>query len=598
MPLAASTKRKAASKAGQATPPRPYVVRDYVAIAVEYAKSMTLPENKDRFGRWMKLAAARFLNDLKRAQGSDPPFLFSDFDARNPCDFIEKLPHIQGSWSSPTIVLHPSDIFFIVQLFGFRHADGSRRFTAALKAIARKNAKSTIAAGIGLYCETCEGENGPQIISAATTGSQARIVFDIANAMVGRTAKLREAFKLEALANAIPCYSNAGTFKPINSKASTQDGLNPSCVILDEIHAHKTHDLVNVLRSAAGARTSPLFLYTTTEGYENALGPWSELRHFAKQVLLGIIEADHFLAVYYALDDEDRTEGIKADDDFDEAKWEKANPLMTVNPLLLKEMRKEALEAKQMPGRLAEFRIKRLNRASNAAGGWINLVKWRNANRPLDLDWLKQYPCYGGLDLANTRDLTVYRLVWIIDETIFTVGWRFVPRIAIFERRERGLVPYHLWVNGGHLIEAGDEVTDYDAVCKVIEESIKEFDIQQIGYDPWNAKQITVKLKDKGVPLVEFTQGPKSFHPAMQRLELAYVSGKLVTGVDPVLNWCASNIVVRSDANMNMAPDKKRSPEKIDDIVALLEGIGMAIPNTITENVDDFFADPIIITRR
>lgn len=559
---------------------------------------MARPENANRFGRWMKLAAARFLRDLKRAKEADPPFRFDPFEAANPCDFIEKLPHIEGRWSTPNIILHPADIFFITQLFGFRMADGSRRFTAALKAIARKNAKSTIAAGIGLYCETCEGENGPQIISAATTGSQARIVFGIANAMVARTVKLREAFKLEALANAIPCYSNAGTFKPINSKASTQDGLNPSCVILDEIHAHKTHDLVNVLRSAAGARNNPLFLYTTTEGYENPLGPWSELRHFAKQVLLGVLEADHFLAVIYALDDEDRTEGIKADDDFNEAVWEKANPLMTVNPLLLKEMRKEALEAKQMPGRLAEFRIKRLNRASNAAGGWINLVKWRVANRDLDREWLKQFPCYGGLDLANTRDITSYRLVWIIDETIFTIGWRFVPRVAVYERRERGLVPYHLWVEGGHLIEVGDEVTDYDAVCNVIEESIKTYNVQQIAYDPWNAKQITVKMKDRGVPLVEFVQGTKSYHPAMQRLELAYVSGRLVTGFDPVLNWCASNLVARTDANMNLAPDKKRSPEKIDDMVALLEGIGIALPSTVTENVDDFFSDPIIVTRR
>src|SRR5690606_250720 len=143
--------------------------------------------------------------------------------------------------------------------------------------------------------------NGPQVITAATTGQQARIVFKVAKTMVEKTADLREAFGLEPMANAIASYHNGGTFKPINAKASTQDGLNPSCSILDELHAHKNHDLLNVLKSAAGARKNPLFLYLTTEGYDSP-GPWAEEREFAKKVLRGLVEADHYLCLYFAVD--------------------------------------------------------------------------------------------------------------------------------------------------------------------------------------------------------------------------------------------------------------------------------------------------------
>ncbi len=549
--------------------------RDYVRIAKEYAHRLADPANSATVGRWMRLAAQRFLRDLKRAS-ADGPFVFNEWLACDPCDFIEKLPHVEGVWELPTIVLHESDVFFLVNLFGFRNQDGTRRFTTALKAVARKNAKSTIAAAIGLYCQNCEGENGPQVVSAATTGKQARIVFNYAKAMVNRTRDLREAFQVEAFANAIASYGNGGTFKPINSKASSQDGLNPSCSILDEIHAHKTHDLLNVLRSAAGGRRNPLFLCTTTEGYESP-GPWPELRHFAKQVLLGVIEADHFLVVYFAVDEEDKDAGIVADGDFDESKWIKANPLMDVNPLLLKELRKEAIEAKQMPGRHAEFKIKRLNRPSSVVGGWLSLPKWQACTRKVDLEWLKSFKCWGGLDLASTSDLVSLRLVWFVEGVWYTHGWRYVPSAAVRGRTERGLVPYHAWVQGGYLIESGAEITDYDAVEEQILWVKRTFNLQKIAFDGWNAKQLVQKLEEQDVPMEEFIQGAKSYHQAMQEVERAYMSGNLAHGNDPVLNWCGSNLVARLDANLNTAPDKKKSGDKIDDFSALFMAVGVAI---------------------
>lgn len=452
-----------------------------------------------------------------------------------------------------------------------------RRFTTALLAIARKNAKSTLAAAILLYCMCCEDEPGPQLISAATTGDQARIVWSVAKRMVEKTHDLREAFGLEPFANAIARWQTGGSFKSINAKASTQDGLNPSHVELDEIHAHKTHDLLNVLQSAAGARSNPLWLYTTTEGYETP-GPWPELRRFAQQILEGIFEAEHVLALIFAVDDEEGEQGkpgyMPADDDFDESKWPKANPLMDVNPVLLREIRKAAIEAKQMPGRHAEFRIKRLNRQSSTALGWIRFQNWKACGKPVDLEWLRPYPCWGGLDLASTTDLCSFRLVWRIEGVYYTWGRRWVPEHAVKQRTTRGTVPYASWVASGLLEQTPGEVADHGVIERAVLDAHGRFQIRSIGYDGWNAAQLVQKLEDGGVEMQQFIQGPKSYHPAMQEFERAYISGNFRYGTDPVLTWCASNVVIRRDVNMNMAPDKKRAADKIDDMVALFMAFG------------------------
>lgn len=562
-------------------------VRDYVGIATAYAEEAVADKKGRKFGKWVRLAAKRFLADLKRAKRKRPPFVFDEWHACDPCDFIEKLPHVEGKWARPEIELHRSHVFFVVQLFGFRNLDGSRRFTSALFAVARKNAKSTLAAAILLYCQCCEEEEGAQIISAATTGSQARIIFNVAKRMTEKTPDLQEAFGLACWANSISRMETGASFKPINAKASTQDGLNPSHVGLDEIHAHKSADLLNVLTSAAGARSNPLWLYTTTEGYTNP-GPWGEIRQFAKQVLQGILgdSADHFLVVFYAVDEDD--------DEFDESAWPKANPLMDANPHLLKAIRKEAVEARQMPSKLAEFKIKRLNRPASSATGWVDLTKWQRCGGKVDLDWLAGHPCWGALDLASTLDLTSWRLVWKVDGVYYTWGRRFVPSEAVRARTERGVVPYAGWVAAG-LIEVTDgEVTDYTVVESRIREDIERFNPRAIGYDRWNAQEISQRLLEDGYPLIEFNQTTKNYHPAMQELERAYISKSIQHGNDPVLNWCASNLIAVKDGNLNMKPDKKRSPDKIDDMATLLMGIGLSMPTGDDEgDMEGFLSAPI-----
>lgn len=579
-------------------PPRkPVAGRDYVGIAIQYAKDAIADTKGKRHGKLLRMAAKRFVDDLRHAATKRPRFTFDEWHAHDVCDFIEKLPHVEGKWDKPEIVLHPSHIFFLVQLFGFRKTTGAmqlpdgstfhpRRFTSALFAVARKNAKSTLAAAVLLYCECCEPEEGAQVISAATTFPQASIIFGIAKRMAEKSPDLREAFGLELFAKSIARFETGASFKPIHAKASTQDGLNPSHVGLDEIHAHKTPDLLNVLTSAAGARGNPLFLYTTTEGYTNP-GPWAEIRQFAKQLLDGVFGSggDHFLAVFFAVDDGDK--------DFSEAAWAKANPLMDVNPHLLAAIRKEAVEAKAMPSKLAEFQIKRLNRPAAAATGWILLPKWRACSGEVDLEALRDVPCWGGLDLASTRDLTSFRLVWRVGEQIYTWGRRWVPESAVEQRTERGTVPYAGWVEAGHLERTPGEVTDYAVIEHAVSEAHERFNLHAVAFDRWNATEMVSRLLETGVPMVEFVQGTKSYHPAMQELERLYIGKRLAHGGDPVLGWCAANLVARRDVNLNMAPDKRRSPEKIDDMTALLMAIGLSLTADGQADLSDFFSNPV-----
>src|ERR1035437_6304629 len=552
--------------------------RDFVAVANSFAREAIADVDGDTHCKWIRLAASRYLKDRKRAAEKGGPFKFSPTHARKVCKVIEQLPHVEGKWKTPTIVLHPAHVFFLVNLFGFRSLDGTRRFTSALFAVARKNAKSTLAAAVLLYCLCYEPEPGPQVITAATTGDQARIIFNIARRMVEQTQDLREAFTLEVFASAIVNWQVGGNFKPINAHASTQDGLNPSHVALDEIHAHKTHDLLNVLQSAAGARLNALWLYTTTEGYETP-GPWPEMRHYAHQILSGLIEADHFFALIFALDEQVGDPGQPgfrpADEDFDASKWQKANSLMDVTPILEREITKAAADAKQVPGRHAEFKIKRLNRQAAAENTWLNIERWKRCNGPVDLNFLEGKDCWAGMDGAATTDLFAFRLVWRVDGIVYTWGRRWVPAEAVAQRTERGTVPYAGWVAAGLITQLPGNVIDYAMVERDIIELAHRFKPKVIAYDPWGIRDLLNRLKaDAELPIQEFRQGPKSYHPAMQETERLYLRGDLRHGGDAVLNWCASNVTPRRDENMNMAPDRKRSADKIDDACALFMAVG------------------------
>lgn len=564
--------------------------KQFVRRAVAYAKTAVADTKGARHNIWIRLAAQRFLQDLERARSVKTAFLFDENKAEYVCNWVECLPHVEGKWDTPNIVLADAQVFFLVNLFGFMMPDGTRRFSVALFAVARKNAKSTLAAAIMLYIMCEESEPGGQIYAAATTGDQAKVVFRIAKAMVERCHDLRLRYDVEAYSLEIKRFNTSSFFKAINAKASTQDGLNPQAFVLDELHAHKTHDLMNVLRDAAGARANPLFLYTTTEGFETP-GPWPEVRVFAQNVLRGL-EADHFLALIFSLDEEDRALGTTQDDDFDETKWIKANPLYDVNPILRATIKSLAAEAKGMPGKLGEFRIKRLNRQSSAAKAWVDVLAWKKCSKPVVREDLVGMQCWGAFDLSSTTDMACWALLFFDGKNWYILLRYFVPREAARHRAERRSAPYSGWIEAGWVTATEGDRVDYAIIREAILEDVRMFNPTKIAYDPWNAQQLVTELTNEGLELEVFVQGPRSYHPAMQALDIAYNNGTLCHGGNPVLQWNAANLVPRYDVNLNMAPDRKRSADKIDGMCALLMAFGLAIVE-VDDGASGFFSDPV-----
>lgn len=529
-----------------------------------------------RHCRWDRLAAKRFLDDLKRAESRARPFRFDPWHGNDACDFIEKLPHVQGQWEKPTIDLEAPQIFILVNLFGFRRRDSeARRFTDAYIEMARKGAKSTLTAGICLYCLNCEEEVGPEVVVAATTGEQALKVFKPAWQMVKKTKDLAEHFGLQVWGSskyprAITAEKVGGSIQPINAKSDTQDGWNPHMVALDELHAHKDRGLHDVLKSAFGARKNPLMLRITTAGV-NVLGVCYEQRTLVTKILDDIIQADHYFGIIFTLDD--------GDDELDPTKWIKANPMLGITPTL-ESMQSYAKEAKASPATMGEFKTKRLNIWTTAHNSHFNIEDWKRCKSgftPEIEELLAQHDCYGGLDLASVVDLSAFMRVWLIGEWLYIRTRCYLPEDTVKPRTERGNVPYQVWAQQGHLILTPGNVFDDAFVQSDIEKSLTTDKVKEVAFDPWNATSVVNRLMAQGAPMVEFRQGPKSYHPAMQELEKRIKSHRVWHDGNPVLTWALSNVVARKDVNENMAPDKKNSLEKIDPAVGALMALGRAI---------------------
>lgn len=553
----------------QHTKPKAQPVTDWIFIADKYAKDAVADKKGKYFGKRVRQAAQRYLDDKKKQGKRAFPYYLCPVESTKVCRFFELLPHVEGSWDSENIKLEPWQVFILVNLFGWRRlSDGFRRFDTAYIEVARKNGKSVFASGIALYCLCCEGELGPQVKCAATTGSQARIVFNVAKAMVQRVAALREAFRLEGFVNVITCFANGGNMVPINAKASTQDGLNPHCTIMDELHAHKSRELFDVLKSARGARRNPLSVYITTAGY-NILGVCYEQHKFTAQIMDKIIVADHYFGIIFSIDE--------LDDPLNEAVWRKANPGW--DRMNQKEFRSYALEARHSTEAMFEFKTKRLNVWTTAKNGFINIIKWQQAKHAIDLNRLKDLPCWGAFDLAAVSDLNAFVLVWLDGDTVYVWARFYLPEDAIDPRTEKNGIPYRTWVEKGFIQTTPGNVTDYGYIQKDIEAALKEFKIKSIAYDPWQAQDMANRLMAEGAPMIEFRQGTSSYNAPMREVERLVLSLKLAHGNNPVLTWNASNVVARRDVNENIAPNKKESFEKIDGFVAMTMAVGIMMRN-------------------
>lgn len=534
-------------------------------------------------GELLKLAVQRHVTDL--TDGHQRGLYFDEAKAVRTISFFSYLKHSKGEWAGQPFVLQPWQVFSLWVLFGWMKEDGTRRFRSAYTEVARKNGKSTQAAGIGLFLAFADGEMGAEVYSAATKHDQALIVHGEATRMVKATETLRE--KISIFRNNLSRADTYQKYEPLGADDDTMDGLNVHGAIIDELHAHRNRGVYDVIDTATGARRQPMIFAITTAGVNQTDTSICWEQHvYAEQVLRGTIHDDGFFALIFALDEKDDWKLEK--------NWYKANPNLGVSKKL-DYMRRQAKKAENMPGFLNTFLRLELNRWTQQVTRWIDIGQWdAQAGPPIDERALVGRRCYGGLDLSSVSDITAWVLLFpdpVGDGlTVLCRLWCPEARLQIHEdvetgrRRNRYAEQYQAWARDGFLLTTPGNAIDYETIKAQIVADSKAFDLLEVGIDRlFQGYQLAMQLQeDHGITVAACGMGYMSMAGPCSEFERRLLGKHIHTGGHPVLRWMANNVAVREDPTGNKKPDKASSQGKIDGIVGIL----LAIDRLIRQQVE------------
>ena len=576
----------------------------YVEAAEAYSRAVVAGEIP--VCKWTRLAVERQLADLAREPGPDWPWVFSAEAAERPCAFTELLPHIKGKWARERrlIELEQWQCWILTTVFGWVHREtGLRRFREGYVEVPRKNAKSTLSSGLALFMLAADGEHGAEVYSAATTRDQARIVFDDARAMAERTPDLRTWLGVAIMQHSLTVAHTASKFTPLAAEGSTLDGLNVHFAVIDELHAHKTRAVYDVIDTARGAREQSLLWNITTAGTDRS-GICYERRTHVTKLLERVIEDPAMFGVIYTIDD--------GDDPFQPTSWAKANPNWGKS-VLPEDMEAAARKAEAMPSALSNFLTKRLNVWVSGESPWMDMRAWERC-ADTSLRDLSTYAGQGikvwaGLDLAQKKDFAALVVVFehefersvgtVFDPTkraddsahyqrqrVVDRKWSVHTRLYLNELaiQESGNAHLSGWARQGYVTVTDGDITDFDVVADDMRQLCRDFDVQEIAFDPALSMYFAGKLIEEGLPLVEITQRSLFFTPPLIQVENLVLEKKLAHDGNPVMGWMVSNLVVKeSKYNELKSPTKERPENKIDGPIAMLMALGRALARPSSE---------------
>lgn len=531
---------------------------------------------KRKPGKYERLFHERQARDLANPRG----MTFSDERGDRVVTFLEKFcKHHKGEWAGKQLILEPWQKDVMRTAFGWLKADGTRRFRTLYIEIPRKNGKSEVAAGLGLYLMLADGESGAEVYSAATKKDQAKIVWDTAAAMVKKSPQLKRHIKSSYAKLVVE--RNASFFAALSSDSNTLDGLNPHGVVVDELHAHKDRGVWDILDTAMGSRRQPVIIAITTAGtYDPTRIGW-QLHDYATNVLDGVFEDDAFFAFIAAADE--------SDDYFSEETQRKANPNfgISVKPDY---MAKQATMAQRQPSFLNEYLRLHLNVWTQQVTRWLPMDKWvlcEDASpAPADLrrfvqgreTALEGLPCFGGLDLSTKLDLSALVLAFPSDGDVINVLCRFwLPEARALDEERKARRHYATWARDGWLTLTPGDVVDYEFIRKEVNDLAKHYHLRELAYDPWGATDLATRLQGDGIVMVECRQGFKTLSEPSKDLEARLMQAKVRHAHNPILRWCFANAVIDRDAAGNIKPDKERASGRIDGVVALVMAMSRGI---------------------
>ena len=504
----------------------------------------------------VKQAVLRHINDLKAAEKGTFPYHFDDSYAQRAVDFFGELVHTKGEFAGKKLHPEPWQQFIIAMLYGWRRNDnGLRRFRRAYIQIARKNGKTFFSSGVGLY--DLMSEPGSEVYSAATKHDQAMRCFADAKNSVKYSKTFRK--YITSLAHALTFRD--GKMTALSSDSKTLDGLNPSCAIIDEYHAHKTDELLNVIESGMSSRRQPMLFIITTAGHDRNVPCYEEYERVSK-ILAGVkgYENETYFCIVYELDPKD--------DWKNEKNWYKANPNLGVS-VKTDDLRIKAKNALQKSTDEVEFRTKNLDVWMNAAEVWITDTKWQKCMKRFDEKRLEGLRCWGGIDLSKRLDFTAFTWYFALEDgRRYAKHYFFIPEQQIDVKMKTDSYLIRQWIQEGYIYATPGDTVDYDFMFEKILADGKKYDVQEIAYDRNLAEHLIQQLSDV-YTCVEFNQSITGMSEPSKDWEKLVVDGKL-TDSNPVMRWMVSCASVKPDANGNikpLKPDANKSSKRIDGVI-------------------------------
>lgn len=543
----------------------------FCAIARRYAERVVAGEIPAC--RFVIQACQRQLDDL-----AEPPpgYLFDEERAERVCRFVELVPHVKGALArqEKLIELEPWQAFILTTVFGWVDEEGNRRFRRAYTEVPRGNGKSSLSSPIGLYMLALDGEAGAEVYSAATTRDQARIVFRDAQAMARKMPAFRKRFGVEVPAQAIVQERTASSMKALSADGHTLDGLNIHLAIVDELHAHKTPDVYEVLETGLGKRPQSLLWLITTAG-SNKHGICYTVRNDIVDILRGDMTgayADTTFGIIYTIDE--------GDDPFAEDTIRKANPNfgVSVDPAHVLQL---ADKAKRVAQARANFLTKHLNVWTDANSALYDTEHWRSCeDKALDEADFAEDESVIALDLASKVDIAakvnVYRRQIDGKDHFFVFPTFYIPRAALEEDRHP---MYRGWEMQGDLIATAGETIDFAVIEDEIRLEVPGRTVRAVVADPWQANYLVTNLQKDGFPASEFRQTVANMSEATKTLDALMRERRIHHPGNAVLNWMIGNVVGHYDAKDNVFPRKELPANKIDGAIAVIMGLGWFLQN-------------------
>lgn len=489
------------------------------------------------------------------------------------------LRHTQGKWAGKPLDPDPWQVAYIIApVFGWvrwdDEADGYVRIVRKLYVeVPRRNGKTTLSGGIAVYLMAGDGEAGAQVYAVATNERQARFTFDPIRQIAERAPALKG--NVKAFTKKITHPASGSYFTVVSSIAEAMHGANVHGAIIDELHVHKTPDLVETVETGTGSRRQPLVVTITTADDSRQGSIYDRKRGYVEQLARGVLTDPDTYGVVWGADPDD--------DPFAEETWRRANPGYGVSPSAAY-LRGAAAEARQSPADLAKFLRLHLGLRTKQETKYLQLEDWdRNASMVAE-QRLAGREAYGGLDLSATSDLT--SLCWLFPDDErggFDALWRiWTPEARLKDLDKRTAGEASVWVRQGLLSTTPGNVVDYDFIRAQIERDLDTFDVRSLGYDPWNASQLTNDLVELGAPMVKVRQGFATMSPPTKELQRLLLAGTaerpmLRHGGNPCVRWQVDNFAVAMDPAGNVKPAKDRAGDKIDAVASLITALSEAM---------------------